>query len=84
MDALKNRMKMGVVVRPRDGMQLAEGQIDSLGDVHFVGEVPGLEVQTGDSPEAVRGQLEEAARGFYGSDVVVEVPNVHLVRSVSC
>ncbi len=84
MDIVKNTMDMGVVVRPQNGMQLAAGQISLDRDVQFVGYVPGLAVQVGESPEEVRCRLENVAQDFYGTDVVVEIPDHPGLRGLKC
>lgn len=71
-----NKTGNTVVVRPRNGMQLAEGFIRKDYDVCYIGQVPGLETRAGESKEDVRSQLEQVAKNYYGADVIVEIAYV--------
>jgi predicted RNase H-like HicB family nuclease len=62
-----------VIVHPVDGMQLAEGYISMDASGRYVGSLPGMTYQTGETVEVVVQLLEEKAKAFYGDDVVVEV-----------
>jgi hypothetical protein len=63
----------GVIVRPKDGMQLAEGSIHMDGGLNFEGCVPGLDTQRGKSLDVVLERLETTVKRFYGDDVIVEL-----------
>jgi hypothetical protein len=62
-----------VIVHPVDGMQLAEGYISVDASGRYVGRLPGMTCQTGDTVEGVLRLLEQKAKAFYGDDVVVDV-----------
>ncbi|MBN2163663.1 MAG: hypothetical protein JXR25_03540 [Pontiellaceae bacterium] len=62
-----------IVVHPVDGMQLSSGVIRRDGQHHFVGSLPGMNVQDGDSIEDVLRGIDRKAKAFYGDDVVVEL-----------
>ena len=62
-----------VVVRPVDGMQLAEGCIRRNGPQCFMGSLPGIATLMGDTLEEVLWGLDRKAKAYYGDDVVVEL-----------
>jgi hypothetical protein len=61
-----------IVVHPVHGMQLSEGYIRKENSTGFRGWLPGLVPYVGKTIEEVRVRLEEAAKVYYGDDVIVE------------
>jgi hypothetical protein len=74
-------IEVEVVVRPIHGMQLSEGYINEDGPLGFLGHLPGLAPFKGRTREEVRAALEQEAREYYGTDVVVEIV---AARAVAC
>jgi len=62
-----------IIVHPIHGMQLSEGYIRRDNSKGFLGSLPGIELLNGKTLEEVRERLEQAAKKYYGDDVVVEV-----------
>jgi len=62
-----------IIVHPLHGMQLSEGYIRTDNSKGFLGCLPGFIPAAGKTIEEVRGRLEQAAKRYYGDDVVVEV-----------
>ena len=62
-----------IVVRPIHGMQLSEGYIRKDNSTGFFGCLPGFLPAAGKTQEEVRNRLEQAAKIYYGDDVIVEV-----------
>ena len=69
-----------VVVRPIHGMQLSEGYIRKDNTNGFLGCLPGVVPAAGKTKEEVLGRLEQAAKKYYGDDVIVEVAPRAFVR----
>jgi hypothetical protein len=66
---LNDYIEEDIVVHPVHGMQLSEGYIRKE---NSNGWLPGLVPYVGKTIEEVRVRLEEAAKVYYGDDVVVE------------
>ena len=62
-----------IIVHPIHGMQLSEGYIRKDNSKGFLGCLPGFMPAAGKTIEEVRGRLEQAAKKYYGDDVVVDV-----------
>ncbi len=62
-----------IVVHPIHGMQLSEGYIRRDNSKGFLGCLPGILPTVGKTMEEVRSRLEQAAKTYYGDDVIVEV-----------
>ena len=69
-----------IVVHPIHGMQLSEGYIRKDSAAGFLGCLPGLCPSVGRTMEEVRAHLEQAAKVYYGEDVVVEIAPHAAVR----
>jgi len=62
-----------ITVHPVHGMQLSEGYIRRDNSKGFLGCLPGLMPAVGKTKEEVRSRLEQAAKVYFGDDVVVEL-----------
>ena len=62
-----------IIVHPIHGMQLSEGYIRKDSVKGYLGSLPGLALSRGRTREEVRARLEQAAKAYYGDDVIVEI-----------
>ncbi len=62
-----------ITVHPVHGMQLSEGYIRRDNSKGFLGCLPGFMPAVGKTKEEVRSRLEQAAKVYFGDDVVVEL-----------
>jgi len=62
-----------VIVHPVNGMQLSEGVIRKDESTCFMGCLPGMEPEAGDTIDEVLTRLDRKAKAYYGVDVVVEL-----------
>ena len=68
--------KHEIIVRAGSGMQLSEGYIQP-GLFHCSGFLPALPPCPGHNLEDVRARLEQAAKDYYGDDVIIEFIRDH-------
>lgn len=67
-----NHLENEIIVRPRHGMQLSTGHILNDG-LRISGYLPALLPCVGKTVEDVRSRLEQAAKAYYGDDVIVQI-----------